>query len=143
MLRELLRSTLYSSSRPFSSSATRRSSFSTLTISLLPVLRDERPKSLFTLSIINLEKLSHTERKRQVDCASLCSKFIVVVPRRRIGAGGGGAGLAVRIPKILWKKLRGRCGVWQREQARATRAPAHASPCPQHPLPVPHPAMHP
>ena len=55
MLREVLRSTLYSSSRPFSSSATRRSSFSTLMISLLPVLREERPKNLFTLSIINLK----------------------------------------------------------------------------------------
>src|SRR2546429_7084189 len=42
MLRELLRSTLYSSSRPFSSSATRDSSFSTLSMSLLPVLREER-----------------------------------------------------------------------------------------------------
>src|SRR5260370_28114693 len=57
MLRELLRSTLYSSSRPFSRSATRDSSFSTLSMSLLPVLREERPKIFFTLSIIKLKCL--------------------------------------------------------------------------------------
>src|SRR6266403_1261562 len=57
MLRELLRSTLYSSRRPFSSSATRDSSFSTLSMSLLPVLCEERPKIFFTLSIIKLKCL--------------------------------------------------------------------------------------
>src|SRR5262249_39662787 len=45
IFRELLRSTLYSSSRPFSSRATRDSSFSTLRMSFLPVFREERPKS--------------------------------------------------------------------------------------------------
>src|SRR5205807_7490792 len=63
MLRALLRSTLYSSRRPFSSNATRRSSFSTLTTNLLPVLRDVRPKIFFTLSNINFERLRDRERK--------------------------------------------------------------------------------
>src|SRR6266550_3729928 len=55
MFRELLRSTLYSSSRPPSSKATRVSSFSTLRTSLLPVLREGRPKIFLTLSIIKME----------------------------------------------------------------------------------------
>src|SRR5256886_7387011 len=63
MFRELSRSTLYSSSWPFSSSATRRSSFSTLRMSLLPVLREERPKIFFTLSIIKLRRLSDQKWK--------------------------------------------------------------------------------
>src|SRR6266571_153542 len=57
MCRELSRSTLYSSSCPSSRSATRRSSFSTLITNLLPVLRGERPRIRFTLSIIGLEKI--------------------------------------------------------------------------------------
>src|SRR5438105_2738259 len=72
MLRALLRSTLYSSRRPFSSNATRRSSFSTLTTNLLPVLRDVRPKIFFTLSNINFETLRDRERKhgqRVVHCS--------------------------------------------------------------------------
>src|SRR5712692_8904802 len=64
MLRELSRSTLYSSSCPFSSNATRRSSFSTLTINLFPVLREERPKIFFTLSNINLKWFYDQKRKR-------------------------------------------------------------------------------
>src|SRR5438876_826352 len=63
ILRESLRSTLYSSRRLFSSNATRRSSFSTLTTSLFPVLRDVRPKIFFTLSNINFERLRDRERK--------------------------------------------------------------------------------
>src|SRR4030095_14027516 len=55
MLRELSRSTLYSSSRPSSSRATRRSSFSTLITILLPVLRRDRPRIRFTCSIIVLQ----------------------------------------------------------------------------------------
>src|SRR5213592_467046 len=55
ILRELLRSTLYSSRRPFSSNATRDSSFSTLNMSLLQVLREERPKIFLTLSIIKVK----------------------------------------------------------------------------------------
>src|SRR5205814_9202543 len=61
MLRALLRSTLYSSSRPFSSRATRDSSFSTLTISLLPVLRG-RPKIFRTLSNIKVNRFCRSER---------------------------------------------------------------------------------
>src|SRR5690242_4880002 len=64
MLREPLRSTLYSSSRPFSSNATRRSSFSTLTTNLLPVLREPRPKIFFTLSNIKFKRLRDRERMR-------------------------------------------------------------------------------
>src|ERR1700759_775715 len=56
MLREVLRSTLYSSRRPFSSNATRRSSFSALMTILFPVLRDERPKIFRTFS--NIIKLT-------------------------------------------------------------------------------------
>src|SRR5688572_25892754 len=62
MLREVLRSTLYSSSRPFSSSATRRSSFSTLIINLLPVFGEPKPKIRFTLSIIIGERVCDHER---------------------------------------------------------------------------------
>src|SRR5260370_3935592 len=62
--REPLRSTLYSSSRPFSSNATRRSSFSTLTTNLLPVLRAVRPKIFFTLSNIDFERLRDREPKQ-------------------------------------------------------------------------------
>src|SRR2546430_17399007 len=62
MLREVLRSTLYSSRRPFSSKATRRSSFSTLITILFPVLREERPKIFRTLSSINLKRFC--DRKR-------------------------------------------------------------------------------
>src|SRR3954471_20525643 len=65
MLRVLFRSTLYSSSRPFSSSATRRSSFSTLITSFLPVLREARPKILFTFSIIGRGKLCDHPNERQ------------------------------------------------------------------------------
>src|SRR4051812_13805987 len=54
MLREVFRSTLYSSSRLFSSNATRRSSFSTLITILFPVLREGRPKIFRTFSNINL-----------------------------------------------------------------------------------------
>src|SRR5437016_4268692 len=92
MLRELLRSTLYSSSRPFSSSATRDSSFSTLSMSLLPVLREERPKIFFTLSIIKVKGLTDQKRNcRRVLGQSLWSK-VHRVPRRRLGGGGVGAG---------------------------------------------------
>src|ERR1700724_3812840 len=66
MLREPLRSTLYSSSRPFSSSATRRSSFSTLTTILLPVLGEPRPKIFLTLSNINFIRLR--DLKRMMSC---------------------------------------------------------------------------
>src|SRR5213075_1111884 len=55
MFREVLRSTLYSSRRPFSSNATRRSSFSTLITNLLPVLGPPRPKIRLTFSIISRE----------------------------------------------------------------------------------------
>src|SRR4029453_3357270 len=97
ILRESLRSTLYSSSRPFSRSATRDSSFSTLSMSLLPVLREESPKILFTLSIIKLERLIDRKRnRRDVQRQSFRSK-VHRVPRRRVGGGcgcgcGGGVG---------------------------------------------------
>ena len=67
MLRELLRSTLYSSSRPFSSRATRRSSFSTLMISLLPVLRRDKTKKSFHFFDHNAGKFSEV-----IAVASVC-----------------------------------------------------------------------
>src|SRR6266436_9302784 len=108
MFRELLRSTLYSSSRPFSSRATRDSSFSTLSMSLLPVLREERPKIFLTLSIIKLKGLTDQKRNcRYVLRGSHWSK-VHRVPRRRLGGGGVGAGAGCRrTPKSRSKKLRG------------------------------------
>src|SRR5207247_5496031 len=108
MLRELLRSTLYSSSRPFCSSATRDSSFSTLSTSLFPVLREESPKIFFTLSIIKLERLIDRKwNRREVQRQSFRSK-VHRVPRRRVGGGcGGGVGFRPA-PKRRSKQLRGR-----------------------------------
>src|SRR5205085_3252720 len=60
-----------SSSRPFSSKATRDSSFSTLTMSLLPVFREERPKIFLTLSIIKVKKLIGHSAKRPIHAAVL------------------------------------------------------------------------
>src|SRR6267378_6578891 len=93
MFRELLRSTLYSSSRPFSSRATRDSSFSTLIMSFLPVFREERPKSFLTLSIIKRNRLSDQKRNwpnalRQWFWSGVHRGG---VPRRRLGGEGGGA----------------------------------------------------
>src|SRR5438876_1220788 len=77
-------------------------------MSLLPVLREERPKIFFTLSIIKLKRL--TDQKwncRYVLPGSLWSK-VHRIPRRRLGGGGVGAGAGCRrIPKSRWKKLRG------------------------------------
>src|SRR5438132_13500747 len=106
LFRQFLRSTLYSSSRPFSSRATRDSSFSTLSMSLLPVLREERPKIFLTLSIIKVKRL--TDQKwncRYVLRRSLWWK-VHRVPRRRLGGGGAGTGCR-RTPKSRSKKLRG------------------------------------
>src|SRR3954470_1909853 len=87
MLREVLRSTLYSSSRPFSSSATRRSSFSTLTMILLPVLREEMPIIFRTFANINIKWLIDQMRKRRacVVHRSLDRQLIIT------GDGGGEA----------------------------------------------------
>src|SRR6266481_3386831 len=105
MLRELLRSTLYSSSRPFSSSATRDSSFSTLSMSLLPVLREERPKIFFTLSIIKLKCLCDHNGNKVIHC--LLDRHFHRARGRRTGGGvGTGAGCR-RTPKSRSKKLRG------------------------------------
>jgi hypothetical protein len=92
MFRELLRSTLYSSRRPFSSRATRDSSFSTLSMSLLPVFRDERPKIFFTLSIIKVKRLTGHEPGRRI--LPQCFRLAIhcVGQRRRLGGGGAGAG---------------------------------------------------
>src|SRR2546423_1475493 len=107
MFREVFRSTLYSSRRPFSSNATRRSSFSTLITNLLPVLGPPRPKIRLTLSIISRE--SGCDHERGV--ASFCGR---VVPIRlfhhlrtgRCFGGGVGAGAGFgRTPKSLSKKL--------------------------------------
>src|SRR4029453_4749851 len=107
LLREVFRWTLYSSSRPFSSSATRDSSFSTLSMSLFPVLCEESPKIFLTLSIIKVERLIGRKRnRRDVQRQSFRSK-VHRVPRRRVGGGcGGGVGWP-RAPKSLSKKLRG------------------------------------
>src|SRR6266487_6392474 len=93
MFRELLRSTLYSSSRPFSSRATRDSSFSTLSIILLPAFREESPKIFFTLSIIKLKWLGGHKQTTDMSCREwFWPKVHRGVPRRRLGGGGGGAG---------------------------------------------------
>src|SRR5450755_909418 len=103
MLRELFRSTLYSSSRPFSRSATRRSSFSTLMTSLLPVLREARPRIRFTLSIISNENFCDPEGERGFHSRDHGLVLRGGVGRPRAGgAAGCGAG---RAPKSLWKKL--------------------------------------
>src|SRR5439155_26109219 len=130
MFREFLRSTLYSSSRPFSSRATRDSSFSTLSMSLLPVLREERPKIFFTLSIIKLKRL--TDQKwncRYVLPGSLWSK-VHRVPRRRLGGGGVGAGTGCRrTPNSRSKKLRGAGGAAGRARATGALARRRTLPC--------------
>src|SRR5207248_10180667 len=104
MLRELLRSTLYSSSRPFSRSATRRSSFSTLIISLLPVLGEPRPKIRFTFSIISGESGCDHEPDRFLARVRFDQSFHLRVGRRT-GVGAGGCVAFGRMPKSLSKKL--------------------------------------
>src|SRR6266404_8348513 len=110
IFRELLRSTLYSSSRPFSSRATRDSSFSTLRTSLLPVLREERPKIFLTLSIIKLERLANQKQHRRRGLRQGFWSRVHRVPRRRVGGGVGAGAGCCRTPKSRWKKLRG-CAV--------------------------------
>src|SRR3954465_10498441 len=105
MLRELFRSTLYSSNRPPSRSATRRSSFSTLMTSLLPVLREVRPKIRFTLSIINLESWFDHERVRRTAGHARDQDFYRPLGWGGLRLGGGGGGAAGRDPKSLSKKL--------------------------------------
>src|ERR1043166_4033979 len=104
IFRELLRSTLYSSSRPFSSTATRDSSFSTLSMSFLPVFREERPKSFLTLVYIIRKGLSDQKRNwpNALERWFWSGVHRGGVPRRRLGGGGAGAG-AWRgwIPKIF------------------------------------------
>src|SRR5438046_3448725 len=106
IFRELLRSTLYSSSRPFSSRATRDSSFSTLRTSLLPVLREERPKIFLTLSIIKLERLADQKRHRRRGLRQGFWSRVHRTPRRRVGGGGVGC---CRTPKSRWKIGRASC----------------------------------
>src|SRR5207237_5266283 len=77
--RESLRSTLYSSRRLFSSNATRRSSFSTLTTNLFPVLREVRPKIFFTLSNINFERLRDREPKHGREIVHLLVRSTLIV----------------------------------------------------------------
>src|SRR4029077_19004230 len=76
MLPDFLPSTLYLSSRLFSSSATRDSSFSTLSMSLLPVLCEERPKIFFTLSIIKLKCWCDHNENKVVHC--LLDRYFIV-----------------------------------------------------------------
>src|SRR4029077_1347726 len=91
MLPDFLPSTLYLSSRLFSSSATRDSSFSTLSMSLLPVLCEERPKIFFTLSIIKLKCWCDHSRNKIIHY--LLDRHFHRVRGRRTGGGvGTGAG---------------------------------------------------
>src|SRR6266403_978240 len=110
MFREVLRSTLYSSSRPFSSNATRRSSFSTLITNLLPVLGVPRPKIRLTFSIISGE--IGCDHERSVGGFGLRLVPIRLFHHLRTGrcgccfGGGVGAGAGFgRAPKSLSKKL--------------------------------------
>src|ERR1043166_6482059 len=99
MFRELLRSTLYSSSRPLSSKATRVSSFSTLRTSLLPVLREGRPKIFLTLSIIKMEGLTGHQRSCRYELQERFWPKVHLVFGRcfRLGGGGGGGGAGWRL----------------------------------------------
>src|SRR6476646_3713318 len=90
MLREVLRSTLYSSSRPFSSNATRRSSFSALITILFPVLRGEKPKIFRTLSNIQFNKWVDLHRMNERDAVHRWKSNNQ--NRRRPGGGGVGVG---------------------------------------------------
>src|SRR5215217_4757681 len=105
MLRELLRSTLYSSKRPFSSKATRDSSFSTLTMSLLPVFRDERPKIFLTLSIIKLKKLIGHRLKLAIHAAALILKPKVIVVLLSAGESAAVEPAQVRVAGALQKAV--------------------------------------
>src|SRR5258707_15060734 len=104
MLRELSRSTLYSSSWPSSRRATRRSSFSTLIISLLPVLRRDRPRNFFTCSIIVLQSF-RSHRGKSV--AELHGSNQKAGRARFVGVGGDPAGGRGAL-KNRSKKLGGR-----------------------------------
>ena len=123
MLREVLRSTLYSSSRPFSSSATRRSSFSTLTISLLPVLRTDRPKILSYLVYHNSESCFIQSESGQVDACSLLAEINLMAGARRAGVGVGAGAVVVATPKSLSKKLLAAPEPERRRAEHAARAP--------------------
>src|SRR5688572_468651 len=127
MFREVLRSTLYSSSRPFSSSATRRSSFSTLIINLLPVFGEPKPKMRFTLSIIIGERVCDHERSvALLGRARFRSRIVHLRAGGRFG-GGVGAGTGVgfgRAPKSRSKKLGFRGGGVATGIARTTFLPA-------------------
>src|SRR4029453_4419628 len=83
MLRSLGRSMVYSSSTPFSRSATRRSSFSQLMTILLPVWRGAIPSMRFTRSVMEMS---------------------VSVSLLSTGAGvGGGEKLAAERLPALWR----------------------------------------
>src|SRR5689334_21254575 len=105
MLREVFRSTLYSSSRLFSSNATRRSSFSTLITILLPVLREGRPKIFRTFSNINLDTFRDQESDiwkwglHPFEIAFYCENL------RRTGGGVGGGACVLLPPNKRSKKL--------------------------------------
>src|ERR1700704_2958134 len=136
MFREVLRSTLYSSRRPFSSNATRRSSFSTLIINLLPVLGPPRPKIRLTLSIISGE--IGCDHERSVGSFGLrlvpINLFIIYAPA------------VVVVSAVAWvlaPASGGRQKVFQKSWACGAaawprrRGAESSSPCRPHPLPVP------
>src|SRR6476659_8211215 len=110
MLREVFRSTLYSSSRLFSSNATRRSSFSTLITILFPVLRVGRPKIFRTFSNINLGTFRDQERDIRREAVHPLDRFVYCGNLRRAGGGVGGGACCLLPPNKRSKKLGVRAG---------------------------------
>src|SRR5882757_2026851 len=134
MLREVLRSTLYSSSRPFSSKATRRSSFSTLLTILLPVLGDDRRKIFRTLSNIKLK--CWRDRKRN-GYAITVHRWRSIVIVKAAGEPAAVAGLAVDAsPQRVFEKSSALAAAGPRAEHEP---PAFSrSPCLARPLHVRH-----
>src|SRR5450432_134997 len=110
MLRDLSRSTLYSSSCPSSSSATRRSSFSTLMINLLPVLRRDSPRIRFTCSIIMLKIFGSHRGKSGVGPHLVKSNTWLLASRRnRRRSGRSWMRAEEALEKVLGTLRRWRC----------------------------------
>src|SRR5690348_15093348 len=122
MLREVFLSTLYSSSRLFSSNATRRSSFSTLITILFPVLRVGRPKIFRTFSNIKLGTFRDQERDIRREVVHPLDRFVYCGNLRRTGGGVGGGGACRLPPNNRSKKFGFRGGGVMTGCARGARA---------------------